>query len=125
MSSALEIELGNWHNNLPPHISFDPNINVDTLPAYGPLARLVDDNVAWIRSSYVACRVILYWHAALGAAMATSSVDLGQEYRLGVEKHLLGFMRYTASAKQYLFDRFHPLVWSQSQKYVSLYELEG
>jgi hypothetical protein len=114
MASALEIELNHWYNVLPKTIEFDPYFDVNDA-SYRPPK--VADNVAWLRSSCAACPIIFNWHAAFSAATTTGPY-LGREYRDGLEKHLLGYMRYVSSASQYLDHRFNPLVWSQAQKYI-------
>lgn len=116
MGSALDIEIEQWYHRLPPTIRFDRDIRVDAFPAYGRLAPLVEDNVAWLRGSYMAIPAMAYWEPAFTAATGPSNTELSGEHREAVIKFQLGFMRYVASARQYLDEKFHPLVWTQSQK---------
>ena len=116
MGCAVEIEVDNWYRTLPPAIRFDRDIKVDTFPAYGRLAPLVADNVAWLRGSYMAIPCMAYWEPAFTAATGPLYTELPDEHREAVFKFQMGFMKYVASARQYLDDKFHPLVWTQSQK---------
>jgi hypothetical protein len=117
MGSAVEIEVDIWYQTLPPAIRFDRDIKVDTFPAYGRLAPLVADNVAWLRGTYMAIPCMAYWEPAFTAATGPFYTELPDEHREAVVKFQMGFMKYVASARQYLDDKFHPLVWTQSQKY--------
>lgn len=116
MGSAMEIEIETWYQTLPPIIKFDRDIKVDTFPAYGRLAPMVENNVALLRGTYMAVPAMAYWQFAFTAATGPSKAELRDEQRQAVIKFQYGFMRYVASARQYLDDRFHPLVWTQSQK---------
>jgi hypothetical protein len=116
VASALEKELKKWYEIIPENIQFDPLFH---LPDTFYLAPKIEDNIAWLRSSAALCPTLFYWHAAFNAA-TTNAPFLGQEYREGLEKHLLGFMGYVSSASQYLDGRFNPMIWSQAQKFVTL-----
>lgn len=124
MASALQEELSEWYKVVPEAIHFDDTSFDLTAVDTFYLAPKIENNVAWIRSSYAACPAMFYWHAALNAATTTAPF-LGREYRDGLEKHLLGYMGYVSSASQYLDGRFNPIVWSQAQKFTHLFEVEA
>ena len=109
---ALDTETESWYQNLPPAIRFDRDIIVDPDPAYrSPLAPLVKDNVAWLRSSYMAIPAMAYWEPVFSVATATDW-ELTDERCEAVIKWQVSFMKYVASAYQYMNGKFHPLVWT-------------
>lgn len=121
MGSAVEIEIEDWYETLPPTIRFDRNINLDAPPVYGRLAPLIEHNVAMLRGSYMAIPAMACWEMVLSATAFNPSgngmEELPPGHRDSVKKFQLGLMNFIASAKQYLDDKFHPMVWIQVQAY--------
>ena len=117
MGSVSEIEIENWYQALPTEIRFERDFKVERASASGTLAPLVADNVAWLRGTYMAIPSMAYWGLAFTAATGPhNGRELPQEYVKAVNKFQGSFMGYLASIRQYLDGRFHPLVWTQSQK---------
>jgi hypothetical protein len=118
MGEALEIEIENWYQTLPPTIRFDRNINVNVFSAHESLVPLIEHNVAMLRGSYMAILGMACWESVFTAATLgfPETVELPDEHRDAVRKFQLTFMRYVASARQYLNDKFHPMVWVQLQR---------
>jgi hypothetical protein len=120
---ALDTETEGWYQNLPPAIRFDRDIIVDLdLDPQSLLAPLVEDNVAWLRSSYMAIPMMAYWELVVSAATVTDS-ELTDERCKAINKWQVSFMKYVASAYQYMNGKFHPLVWTQSQTYQNIFPL--
>jgi hypothetical protein len=112
---ALEEEVSRWYNTLPPPIKFDGNFSVDTFPTYGTLAPPVTDQVAFLRTQYVAAKIALYWPAAYELLSSSKPLERDVRYRNAIIAQVTAAKRWIASTDQYLNRRFTPQAWTLSQ----------
>ena len=115
MVSALEEEVEAWYKTLPDMIRFTTDFDTETFPREKPFAPLLENNVAWLRSSYLSCPGIFHWPAVQEAAQSTSDTPITPAHQYSVQKLLGAVMGYISSASQYMDRQFNPLVFTQAQ----------
>ena len=116
--NALLESLQSWYETLPPYMRFVPSINCIELPTDGPIAEKLeklDDNLSWLRSFYFSCHAVFVWSMVVEAATSTDANFDGQVGE-AVKRMAFGIIGTIASTSQYMNGRFHPIVWTQSQR---------
>ena len=94
---------------------FLPTVDCDKYPEDGSPAPEIDDNLAWLRTLYFSCHATFVCSMVIEMAASNDS-NADAQCAEAVKRLAFGVVGTIDSTRQYMKGKFHPMVWTQSQR---------